>query len=110
MGVLPDDKELFESRCPILHLDKLKCPVILLQGKDDKVVPPNQAVGMYDALREKGIDSVLVMYDGEQHGFRKAENITHALDAEYLFFCMKFGIEPVEFGGVEITMNTRIDM
>ena len=93
-------------------MEQLKCPVILLQGTDDKVVPPNQATMMFEALREKNIDASLVLYEGETHGFRKSENICHSLDAEYLFFLKtwKIDLEGKDFGGVSVNLNEQITM
>ncbi len=76
--------------------------MILFQGLEDKVVPPNQAEMMVDALRKKGLPVAYVPYEGEQHGFRRAENIKHSLDAELYFYSRIFGfpladkVEPVE--------------
>jgi len=86
---------VYEERCPINYIeDKFDCPIILLQGDEDKVVPPGQDVDMYEALKRKGVPTCLVLYEGEQHGFRKEYNIRHALVSEYYFFCETFGIEP----------------
>jgi dipeptidyl aminopeptidase/acylaminoacyl peptidase len=85
--------------------------VILLQGDEDKVVPPDQAETMFKVLTSKGLPSSLVIYKGEQHGFRKSENISHALLSEYYFFCKTFGIEPQSegnFSGVEIGARVEV--
>ena len=112
IGKLPEDKDIFDARCPILHLEKLSCPVILLQGTDDVVVPPNQATMMFHELRKKNIDSNLVLYKGETHGFRKAENICHALDAEYLFYLKtwKMELDGKDYGDVKMQLNDLIEM
>jgi dipeptidyl aminopeptidase/acylaminoacyl peptidase len=109
VGKYPEDQAIFDERCPILFTDKLSCPILLLQGMEDKVVPPNQAEGMFHALKEKGLLTSLVMYKGEQHGFRKKKNIQHALNSEYSFFCQVFGIEPEE-GTEEIAIGERMEM
>jgi dipeptidyl aminopeptidase/acylaminoacyl peptidase len=73
--------------------------VIFFQGLEDKIVPPNQAEMMVEALREKGIPVAYVPFEGEQHGFRKAENIKRALEGELYFYAKVFGFElpdPVE--------------
>jgi dipeptidyl aminopeptidase/acylaminoacyl peptidase len=70
--------------------------LILFQGLEDKVVPPNQAQMMYDAVNAKGLPVALVMFEGEQHGFRKAENIRRSLDGELYFLSRVFGFEPAE--------------
>ena len=82
-----------DERSPINHVDRLRCPVIFFQGSDDAIVPPNQAEAMRDALAGKGIDVEYVLFEGEGHGFRKAENVRRAIAAEYAFFCRVFGIE-----------------
>jgi dipeptidyl aminopeptidase/acylaminoacyl peptidase len=70
--------------------------LILFQGLEDKVVPPNQAQMMFDAVNAKGLPVALVMFEGEQHGFRKAENIRRSLDGELYFLSRVFGFEPAE--------------
>jgi dienelactone hydrolase len=105
IGPYPAKKEVYEERCPINFIEKLNCPVILLQGEEDKVVPPNQAEKMYQVLTAKGLSSTLVLYKGEQHGFRKPENVRHALSSEYFFFCTVFGLVPQSeegFDGIKI--------
>lgn len=99
IGKLPEAETLWRERSPINHVDRLSCPVIFFQGLDDKVVPPNQAEAMVAALREKGIPVAYVPFEGEGHGFRKAENIKRALDGELYFYGRVFGFEPA--GDVE---------
>ncbi|MYD42828.1 MAG: S9 family peptidase [Gammaproteobacteria bacterium] len=90
--LVPEDQ--LQARSPIHHVDRLQCPVIFSQGTDDKVVPPNQARMMFDALKEKGIPTALFMFEGESHGFRKLENLMACLKGEYYFFSRAFGFEP----------------
>lgn len=71
----PAGREVYLERSPIRHLDRLSCPMLILQGAEDKVVPPNQAVAMAEAVRAKGLPAELVIFDGEGHGFRRAETI-----------------------------------
>jgi dipeptidyl aminopeptidase/acylaminoacyl peptidase len=95
----PEGQELYKERSPIHYLDRLSCPVILFQGLEDKVVPPNQAEMMFEAMKEKGLPVAYVPFEGEQHGFRKAENIKRSLDGELYFYSRVFGFEladPVE--------------
>src|ERR1700733_135992 len=70
------------------HIDRLSAPVIFFQGAEDRVVPPNQTEHMVAALKERGVPVGYLLFDGEQHGFRKAENIKRALDAELYFYAM----------------------
>jgi dipeptidyl aminopeptidase/acylaminoacyl peptidase len=74
----------------------MTAPLILFQGLEDKVVPPNQAEMMADAVKSKGLPVALVEFEGEQHGFRQAENIRRALDGELYFLGKIFGFEPAE--------------
>ncbi|XWS21140.1 hypothetical protein CRYUN_Cryun30bG0030000 [Craigia yunnanensis] len=89
-NLVGNEKDYFE-RSPINFVDKFSCPIILFQGLEDKVVPPDQARKIYQALKEKGLPVALVEYEGEQHGFRKAENIKFTLEQEMLFFARLVG-------------------
>jgi dipeptidyl aminopeptidase/acylaminoacyl peptidase len=103
IGPYPEEQELYKMRSPVHAVDKLSCPVIFFQGLEDKIVLPNQAEMMVDALKEKGIPVAYIAYEGEQHGFRQAKNIKRTLEAELYFYSMIFNfecadeIEPVEF-------------
>lgn len=103
VGPYPSD--LYTERSPINSVDTLNCPILLLQGDEDKIVPPNQAEMMFDALKSKGIPTCLKMYEGEQHGFRKAENIEDALDSELAFYRKVYGIVTEEDDGVDLTVE-----
>ncbi len=99
IGAYPEEKETYYQRSPIHFADQINCPLILFQGLEDKVVPPNQSEMMYEAVRQKGVPVAYVAYEGEQHGFRKAENIKHSLDSELYFYSKIFNFalaEPVE--------------
>eukprot|EP01018_Ginkgo_biloba_P036286 Gb_22797 [translate_table: standard] len=85
-----DESSLYK-RSPINFVDKLSCPIILFQGLDDKVVPPDQAQKIYAAVKEKGLPVALIEYEGEQHGFRKAENIKFTLEQQMVFFARLVG-------------------
>jgi dipeptidyl aminopeptidase/acylaminoacyl peptidase len=91
VGPYPARRDLYRARSPIHFTERLSCPVIFFQGLDDKVVPPNQAEMMVAALRAKGLPVAYLPFAGEQHGFRKAENIKRALDAELYFYSRVFG-------------------
>jgi dipeptidyl aminopeptidase/acylaminoacyl peptidase len=99
IGPYPERTDLYQERSPIHSAEQLSCPVIFFQGLEDEVVPPDQAEKMFSALREKGHRVSYVPFEGEQHGFRRAENIKRALDGELYFYSRVFGFEladPVE--------------
>jgi dipeptidyl aminopeptidase/acylaminoacyl peptidase len=95
----PEQREVYIERSPIHSISQLECPVLVLQGLEDEVVPPNQAEMIVEALRTKGIPVAYLPFEGEQHGFRQAHNIKRALEAELYFYSKIFGFElakPVE--------------
>jgi dipeptidyl aminopeptidase/acylaminoacyl peptidase len=96
IGPYPERKAVYRERSPIHYTSRLECPVILFQGLEDKVVPPSQAELMVAALRAKGLPVAYVAFEGEQHGFRKAENIKRALDGEFFFYAQIFGFETAD--------------
>lgn len=96
VGPWPEAAELYRARSPIHHTDRLACPLILLQGLEDKVVPPAQALAMRDALRKKHLPVAYLAFPGEGHGFRSAEAQQTALMAEYAFYCRVFAITPAD--------------
>ena len=93
IGPYPERQDLYKARSPIHFTERLSCPIILFQGLEDKVVPPNQSEMMYEAVQAKGIPVAYVPFEGEQHGFRKAENIKRSLDGELYFYSKVFGFE-----------------
>ncbi|HKV39543.1 MAG TPA: S9 family peptidase [Blastocatellia bacterium] len=96
VGPYPERRDLYIERSPIHFTDRLSCPIILFQGLEDKVVPPNQAEMMFEAVKAKGLPVAYVPFEGEQHGFRRAENIKRSLDAELYFYSKVFGFEPAD--------------
>jgi dipeptidyl aminopeptidase/acylaminoacyl peptidase len=99
IGPYPERRDLYVERSPIHFTDRLNCPIIFFQGLEDKVVPPNQAEKMVNAVRNKKLPVAYLTFEGEQHGFRKAENIKRVLEAELYFYSKVFGFEltdPVE--------------
>lgn len=94
IGPYPKKKKLYRERSPIHHTDRLSCPILVLQGLEDAVVPPAQAEAIVAALAKKGIPHAYLPFEGEQHGFRKAENIRRSLEAELSFYGQIFGFEP----------------
>jgi dipeptidyl aminopeptidase/acylaminoacyl peptidase len=89
----PEGLELYRERSPIYHVDRLKRPLIVFQGVDDKVVPIAQAEQIVEALRKRHIPHAYLAFEGEGHGFRQAANIRHALEAELSFYAQVFGFE-----------------
>ncbi len=96
VGPYPEAEATYAARSPINHTHMLSAPMIILQGADDKVVPPNQSEMMVDALAAKGVPHAYVLFEGEGHGFRKGENIVTALESEYSFFAQIFGFTPAD--------------
>ena len=96
IGPYPQRQDLYLERSPLHHAEGLSTPVIFFQGLEDKVVPPNQAQMMAEALRGRGIPVALVLFEGEQHGFRRAENIKRALDGELYFYGRVFAFQPAD--------------
>ena len=107
IGPYPAAKHVYVARSPIHAADHLSCPLILFQGLEDKVVPPDQAEKMYDAVRARGIPVAYVPFAGEQHGFRQAANIMRSLEAELYFLSRVFhfplptSIDPVEIANAD---------
>jgi dipeptidyl aminopeptidase/acylaminoacyl peptidase len=102
IGPLPRARELYERRAPVNNVDGLSCPVLLLQGLDDPIVPPSQAERFRDALLAKGLPHAYRVYEGESHGFRKAETIIDSREAELSFYGQVFGFEPVDVPRLEL--------
>ena len=96
IGPYPASRDRYHERSPIHHVDRLCCPVIFFQGLEDKVVPPDQTEKMVNALRARHIPVAYVPFEGEQHGFRRAENIRRALEAEFYFYSRLFGFTPAD--------------
>jgi dipeptidyl aminopeptidase/acylaminoacyl peptidase len=101
----PSGADVYAERSPIHHTDALDTPLAVFQGDEDRVVPPEQAEMMVAALRAKGVPHAYVLFEGEQHGFRKAENIRAALDGELSFYAQVLGFDlPAEEGIAPITV------
>jgi dipeptidyl aminopeptidase/acylaminoacyl peptidase len=107
IGPYPDRKDIYLERSPIHHLEGFTEPLILFQGSEDTVVPPDQAETMYDAMAARGLPVALVVFAGEGHGFRRAENIRRALEGELDFYGQVFGFTP--HGEIEpVTIANRV--
>jgi dipeptidyl aminopeptidase/acylaminoacyl peptidase len=96
VGPYPAARETYRARSPIHFVDRLACPIILFQGLEDRVVPPNQSEMMAAAARTKGLPVAYLTFEGEQHGFRKAETIVRSLEAELYFYGAVFGFTPAD--------------
>jgi dipeptidyl aminopeptidase/acylaminoacyl peptidase len=96
VGPYPEMQDVYRARSPIHFVDQLACPLILFQGLEDKVVPPNQSEMMADAVRAKRLPVAYLTFEGEQHGFRKAETIVRSLEAELYFYGAVFGFTPAD--------------
>ncbi|GAB2198125.1 alpha/beta hydrolase family protein [Sessilibacter sp. MAH4] len=93
IGKYPEDQSTYVSRSPINHVERLDCPVIFFQGGQDKVVPPNQAEAMVNALNAKEIPVAYVLFPEEGHGFRQANNMIRSVEGELYFYSKIFGFE-----------------
>jgi len=102
IGPYPTARETYRARSPIHFVDRLACPLILFQGLEDKVVPPNQSEMMAAAVRKKGLPVAYLAFEGEQHGFRKATTIVRCLEAELYFYGAVFGFSPPDTPAIEI--------
>jgi dipeptidyl aminopeptidase/acylaminoacyl peptidase len=96
VGRYPDERAIYAKRSPFHHLDRHSAPILLLQGTEDRVVPPTQAEMLVEAARKKHLPVALIMFEGEGHGFRRAETIRVAAEAQIYFFGRIFGFEPAD--------------
>lgn len=96
VGRWPEDRATYDERSPIHRTDGFSAPLIVLQGSEDEVVPPNQAEMIVEALAAKGIPHAYLLFEGEQHGFRRSASIVRALEAELWFYGRVFGFDPAD--------------
>ncbi|MPN58276.1 Dipeptidyl aminopeptidase BIII [bioreactor metagenome] len=94
MAPYPERVDVYRDRSPLHHLDRLRCPMLILQGADDKVVPPNQAEAMATAVRARGLPVRLRIFDGEGHGFRQAQTIIAVAEEALAFLGQIHGFTP----------------
>jgi len=99
IGPYPERKDLYHDRSPLNFADRISCPVLILQGAEDRIVPPAQAEQIVDVLWERRLPHAYVLYPGEDHGFRSAANIIRSFEAEVSFYGQVFGFEPA--GAIE---------
>jgi dipeptidyl aminopeptidase/acylaminoacyl peptidase len=96
IGPYPEAIDVYRARSPIHHVDRLSCPIIFFQGLEDAVVPPEQAATMVEALRAKRLPVAHLTFEGEQHGFRRAETVQTVLRAELAFYGRVLGFAPAD--------------
>ena len=96
VGPYPEARDTYRARSPINHLDGFDAPMIVLQGDQDEIVPPAQSEMIVEALEAKGVPVAYLLFEGEQHGFRSADNIVAALEAELAFFGRILGFTPAD--------------
>jgi dipeptidyl aminopeptidase/acylaminoacyl peptidase len=96
VGPYPERADLYRERSPIHHADRISAPLLILQGLDDKVVPPVQAETIIAALRERGVPYAYLAFEGEGHGFRRADSRRRMHEAELSFLAQVFGFEPAD--------------
>ena len=96
VGPYPERKDLYHDRSPLNFTDRISCPVLILQGAEDRIVPPAQAEQIVDALWEKHLPHAYLLFPGEDHGFRASANIIRSFEAELSFYGQVFGFEPAD--------------
>ncbi len=96
IGPYPEREDLYQERSPINHTELLSSPLLVLQGLEDEVVPPSQSEAIVAAVAAKGLPHAYVPFEGEQHGFRKAENLIRSFEVELWFYGRVFGFEPAD--------------
>jgi len=96
IGPYPERRDIYVERSPINHTERLSCPLLVLQGLEDEIVPPNQSEAIVAALAAKGIPHAYVAFEGEQHGFRQEANIIRSYEVELWFYGRVFGFTPAD--------------
>jgi len=96
VGPYPAARDIYEARSPVFHAEGIRCPVLVLQGLDDRVVPPAEAERIVAALRANGVPHAYIQFEGEDHGFRKASSILRSAQAELAFYGAVFGFVPAD--------------
>jgi dipeptidyl aminopeptidase/acylaminoacyl peptidase len=96
IGPYPERKDLYHERSPLNFADRISCPVLILQGAEDRIVPPAQAEQIVDVLWERHLPHAYILYPGEDHGFRSAANLIRSFEAELSFYGQVFGFAPAD--------------
>ncbi|TMI30709.1 S9 family peptidase, partial [Candidatus Bathyarchaeota archaeon] len=108
VGPYPERRDIYHARSPIYHVNGISSALILFQGLEDKVVPPDQSEKIFEAVKAKGLPVAYIAYEWEQHGFRRAENIKRSYEAELYFYSKIFQfnladqIEPVTIENLDM--------
>jgi len=110
VGPYPERKDLYRERSPLNFTERISCPVLILQGAEDRIVPPAQAEQIVDALWERRLPHAYVLFPGEDHGFRSAANIIRSFEAELSFYGQVFGFEPADpIDPIEVVFLDGVD-
>jgi dipeptidyl aminopeptidase/acylaminoacyl peptidase len=96
IGPYPERADLYRERSPITHADRIRAPLLTLQGLDDRVVPPSQSEQLVEALKRNGVPHAYLAFEGEGHGFRKRESLVRSQQATLTFLGRVFGFEPAD--------------
>jgi dipeptidyl aminopeptidase/acylaminoacyl peptidase len=96
IGPYPQRRDIYLERSPITSVGHLSCPVIFFQGSEDKIVLPSRTEKLFKAIRDNGVSTAYLLFKGEGHGFRKAESIKRAIEAELYFYSKVFGFKPAD--------------
>jgi len=96
IGPYPERQGLYRDRSPLNFIERISCPVLILQGAEDRIVPPAQAEQIVDGLRERQVPHAYLLFPGEDHGFRIAANIIRSFEAELSFYGQIFGFDPAD--------------
>lgn len=107
IGPIPGFERTYEERSPVAHASDTACPVLLLQGLDDPIVSPPQSERFADAVARKEIPYAYLTFEGESHGFRRADTVTTCLEAELAFYGQTLGFDPKDVPGIDLTVGQR---
>jgi dipeptidyl aminopeptidase/acylaminoacyl peptidase len=107
IGPMPGFERAYEERSPVARASETACPVLLLQGLDDPIVSPPQSERFADAVAAKDIPYAYLSFEGESHGFRRADTVTACLEAELAFYGQTLGFDPKDVPSIELTVGRR---
>ncbi|MYQ33687.1 LpqB family beta-propeller domain-containing protein [Streptomyces sp. SID4956] len=103
IGPRAEVPERYEERSPVTHADRLSAPFLLLQGLDDVICPPVQCERFLARLAGRGVPHAYLTFEGEGHGFRRAETMVRALEAELSLYAQVFGLKTPGIPALELT-------